>query len=200
MSPDVLERISVVTEGEQKGNAVSYALAKEFVAHRAAKIDVSSLRAFLGEYTRHVSLSSDEIWLFFDMLKLALIENIAYLCKRIRFCIKEYDYAGKYAAYVLAKKGDPAQMEQKILRYFARGRVSRTFVSAFLERMKREGQTGTAVVQLVNESLRRRGMDGRQIILDEQAAQAQYQTGMGGCIRTIVALGDTATLPRFMTR
>ena len=190
LSPDVLERISVVTEGEQKGNAVSYALAKEFVAHRAAKIDVSSLRAFLGEYTRHVSLSSDEIWLFFDMLKLALIENIAYLCKRIRFCIKEYDYAGKYAAYVLAKKGDPAQMEQKILRYFARGRVSRTFVSAFLERMKREGQTGTAVVQLVNESLRRRGMDGRQIILDEQAAQAQYQTGMGGCIRTIVALGD----------
>lgn len=144
----------------------------------------------MGEYTRHVSLSSDEIWLFFDMLKLALIENIAYLCKRIRFCIKEYDYAGKYAAYVLAKKGDPAQMEQKILRYFARGRVSRTFVSAFLERMKREGQTGTAVVQLVNESLRRRGMDGRQIILDEQAAQAQYQTGMGGCIRTIVALGD----------
>lgn len=37
LSPDVLERISVVTEGEQKGNAVSYALAKEFVAHRAAK-------------------------------------------------------------------------------------------------------------------------------------------------------------------
>ncbi len=39
------------------------------------------------------------------MVKLALIENIAYLCKRIRFCIKEYEYAHKYAAYVLSAGG-----------------------------------------------------------------------------------------------
>lgn len=87
-------------------------------AHRISQVDEASIRDFLGEYTHHAHLNSDEIWLFFDMVKLALIENIAYLCKRIRFCIKEYEYAHKYAAYVLSKRADAEQMRQKVLRYF----------------------------------------------------------------------------------
>lgn len=188
LSQEMLEQAPAVTEGEYKSKTVAYALAKEFVAHRISQVDEASIRDFLGEYTHHAHLNSDEIWLFFDMVKLALIENIAYLCKRIRFCIKEYEYAHKYAAYVLSKQADAEQMRQKVLRYFTRGRIDKTFVSAFLGQVKHEGQAGARITTIVDEALHRRGLDSRQVVLDEQAMQARYQTSMGGCIRAIVAM------------
>lgn len=182
------KNISIVTEGEHKGEAAVYVLAREFALRRIGQTDEDAIREFLGEYTRHVHLSSDEIWLFFDMIKLVLIENIAYLCKRLRFCIKEYEYAKKYAAYVLVKKDEPEQMRRRVCRYFSRGRISKTFVSAFLEIMHREGSSGATVSVLTDRALRRRGLDSRQLILDEQAMQAQYQTSMGACIRTVAEM------------
>ena len=189
LSRKLLQNIPAITEGEQKGNPVAYALAKEFVAHRGMQVEYEPLKEFLGSYTRHAYLNSDEIWLFFDMVKLVLVENIAYLCKRIRFCNKEQDYAKKYCAYVLSKQGDPAQMKEKVVRYFSRGRVSKTFVSAFLEELKKAGEDGARITAIMSNALERRGMDARQMILDEQALQAQYQTNMGGCIQAIAGLG-----------
>lgn len=189
LSRKLLRNIPAIAEGEAKANPVAYALAKEFVSHRGMQVEYEPMKAFLGSYTQHAYLNSDEIWLFFDMVKLVLIENIAYLCKRIRFCNKEYDYAKKYCAYVLSKRADPAQMREKVVRYFSRGRVSKTFVSAFLEALKNAGEDGARITGMVTEALERRGMDARQMILDEQARQAQYQTNMGGCIQAIGSLG-----------
>ena len=104
---DILERLIPICE--RRGDS------KE-----AKSLSVTREMCIRDRYTHHAHLNSDEIWLFFDMVKLALIENIAYLCKRIRFCIKEYEYAHKYAAYVLSKRADAEQMRQKVLRYFTR--------------------------------------------------------------------------------
>lgn len=187
-SSKALSRLSVIKDGKYAGKPVIYALAQELAAHRLAQIDFESVTALLGAYTQKAYLKSDEIWLFFDMIKLILIKNTAYLCKKIRFSIKEYDYAKKYAGYVLSKKGDKEQMRRRVLRYFERGRISSAFLSVFLREAKTNGEDGAFIASVAKKALGKRSIEMHKMILEEQSTQSRYQTDMGRCIRSVIEL------------
>lgn len=188
----LLAGISAVSEPEYEGQALIYALAKEYVSHRAGQIDYESLKIFLSSYTSHAYLKSDEIWLFCDMVKLTLIENIAYICKKIRLNIKERDYAQKYARYI-AEDDNRQHIKKKILRYFERGRISSSFATEISQILRQQGGEGAAALDIIEEALLRRERSLDRIIADEQSIQSSYQADMAVCIRSIIELENIDT-------
>ena len=101
----------------------------------------------------------------FDMVKLALIENIAYLCKRIRFCIKEYEYAHKYAALCPVSGRTPSRCARRYCATLHAGVSIRRLFQRFLGQVKHEGRAGARITTIVDEALHRRGLDSRQVVL-----------------------------------
>ena len=179
---------TVVKEGKYASKPIVYAFACELAAHRMAQIDYDGVCALLGSYTKNAYLKSDEIWLFFDMLKLVFIKNIAYLCKKIRFCIKEYDYAEKYVKFVMEKRDNKEQLRRRTLRYFERGRISASFVSIFECKTEEYGADGALAISCMRSALEKRGLSMQDMILGEQSAQLRYGTDMGSCIRSVTEL------------
>ena len=121
--------LPVLDEDSRKGYPRIYTIAEAFVAHRDARVDEELLVQFIQSYQEHDTLTSPELWALPVMLKLVLIENIAYICRKIRQSVKQYEYAKKYCGYILTRASDEKYVSEKVGRYFAGGsRINYSFV------------------------------------------------------------------------
>ena len=72
-----------VANGNYKGFARIYLLASEIIAYTDNHIERESLEQYLMSYQTKKTLSMDEIWNIGIFLQIAIIENIAQICKAI---------------------------------------------------------------------------------------------------------------------
>ena len=190
--------LPVVDEGEAKGFPRIYAAARELVAHTNAQVSEDSIKGFLSGCQETSSLLSDELWMFFDMVKLALIENITYVSKKIKQSLKEYEYAAKYAEYLHSRHDDKAALRQKILRCFRHERkISSAFVSRLVKALQSYGKESAYALQIIEHCLIRRGLDPAKIVYEEQNIQAGYRNLMGNSITSIIRVGNLDVVSTF---
>ena len=72
-----------IANGQYKGFARVYVLAKEIVSYTDGKINGDNLEKFLLSYQNKKNLSMEELWSVSTFLQIALIEKIRLICEKI---------------------------------------------------------------------------------------------------------------------
>lgn len=181
--------LPVVEDGNFKGYPRIYAIAHELVAHRDARVEEETLGAFIESFQQVEVLSSAELWAMPVMMKVVLIENIAYICRKIRLSVKELDYADRYCGYIASRLDDVPWVTEKINRYFSHNsHINRTFVVSLIAGLKTHGAQAILALSVLDEQLERRGLSAGKLIDAEHSKQASRQVSMGNSIMGIVAL------------
>ena len=182
-------KLPVLSEGVRSGFPRIYAIAEELVAHRDAQVEEEVLVRFIQSYQEVEYLRSLELWALPVMIKLVLIENIAYICRQIRHSVKEYDYAKRYCEYVMSKLGDHRMVEEKINRYFANNsRINDSFVSQLISNFKSHGSAAILPLSVLDKNLERYGINAATLTDAEHRKQSSRQIYMGNSIMGIVAV------------
>ena len=181
--------LPVVEDGSFKGYPRVYAIAHELAAHRDARVEEETLTAFIESFQQVEVLTSAELWALPVMMKVVLIENIAYICRKIRLSVKEFDYADKYCGYIASRLDDEHWVTEKINRYFSHNsHINRTFVVSLIAGLKTHGARAIFALSLIDGQLERRGLSAGRLIDAEHSKQASRQVSMGNSIMGIVAL------------
>ncbi len=189
MDKKTLSKLPVVEDGRSKGYPRIFVIAEELAAHREAHIEEETLVAFVKSYQQVDILSSLELWALPLMIKVVLIENIAYICRKIRLSVKEYEYAQKYSEYITSRLDDSKWVTEKINRYFSHNsHINKTFVVQLISNLKAYGAKAILPLSLIDANLERRGLTASQIIDKEYNKQAARQIAMGNSIMGIVTL------------
>ena len=72
-----------IANGQNKGFARVYVLAREIVSYTDGKIDSDNLEKYLQSYQNKKTLSMEELWSINTFLQIALIEKIRIICEKI---------------------------------------------------------------------------------------------------------------------
>ena len=189
LEADDFSKLPVLSEGARRGFPRIYAIAEELVAHRDAQVEEDVMIRFIQSYQEVEHLRSLELGALPVMIKLVLIENIAYICRHIRHSVKEYDYAKKYCEYVMSKLGDRRLAEEKINRYFSNSsRINDTFVSQLISNFKSQGSDAIVPLSILDANLERRGINASVLTDTEHRKQSAHQIYMGNSIMGIVSV------------
>jgi cyclic beta-1,2-glucan synthetase len=145
----------------------SFALAIELAKHSSFYITVSNIQEFLEAYQKEAELDSGELWVFVDMLKIAIICAVSELAKRSIESLKMRRRAEKF--YAQAEDGTQT-LESLISEN--KGVLSSPQFIEHLTVLFRESQHMGEVAEKINKRLAARNLSIDKLVAKAHAAQA----------------------------
>jgi len=145
----------------------SFALAIELAKHSSFYITVSNIQEFLEAYQKEAELDSGELWVFVDMLKIAIICAVSELAKRSIESLKMRRRAEKF--YAQAEDGTQT-LESLIIEN--KGVLSSPQFIEHLTVLFRESQHMGEVAEKINKRLAARNLSIDKLVAKAHAAQA----------------------------
>ena len=143
-------------------------LAAELVKHSAFYITVNSIQDFLEAYQRENELDSSELWIFVDMLKVAVIYAVSELARRSIEYIKMWRKAEKLCCLI---DNDTADIDQILIEY--RGYLKNPLFLEHMMVLLRENPVVQDIVENINRKLDANGLSIDKIVKKAHAAQAK---------------------------
>jgi Cellobiose phosphorylase len=176
-----------LTSGSLKGFPRIYNIALEIVSHTGGKADERIITSFIKSYQTKLSLASGELWAIPIMLRMALIENIRYICGEVLFSRTEREKAGHIADMILkgresAGDGTTVNMESYI---GDMGTLSPAFSEHLIERLRKSEADLGPVFHIMDEKLASQDTSSEDIIQLEHRFQARQQVFMGNSITSL---------------
>lgn len=195
-----LKKLPVIADGESKGLPRVYVIATELIAHTDAKIDKNTIVGFVQWYQSEQSLTSVELWALPIMLKMVIVENIAYICRKIRLSRKEYEHAERYVRFISTKLDDNNAIKEKIDRYFSHNsRISESFIEQLLTSLKKLGKSSAYTLSLIDSHLFDRAYTASGLVLLEHKRQAARQISIGNSIVSLITISSIDWANVFMS-
>ncbi|HEV2716590.1 MAG TPA: hypothetical protein VGU64_15120, partial [Terriglobales bacterium] len=176
-----------LAEGDFKNYPRIYALSVALIAHTDSHLDTETLRRFINAYQKISSLSIGELWAVPISLRIALVENLRRLAKRIVSSREERDGADVLADKLI----EAAQREQKDLvamlssRLPARKPIGRAFVVQLTQRLREQDPAVMPVVEWLDKQLAKQGLTIEQMVHEEHHRQAAAQVTVGNIITSM---------------
>jgi len=130
--------LPVLKEGYLKGYPRIYALALEIVSHTDGKVDEKVISEFVTAYQSKSLLANGEIWALSLMLRVALIENIRFLCERI----DETNRQWRKAEQIL----DSEDIFKAAKEYIKSTELNYSFVEHLIQKLRKRGRETVHVI------------------------------------------------------
>lgn len=180
-------RLPVLKIGLLKGYARIYAIALELVAHTDGQIDERVLSDYLKAYQSHNILYDREIWAAPMVIRLALIENIRYLCENIKDTQFQWNKADEiFDNWQNSESADT----DRVMKLFSGSLrtidgTNPSFVEHLFYRLRRSGRSYVEVLRVMDESLIKLGTTTEQITQKEHSLQSANTVSIGNCISSM---------------
>ncbi len=178
-------------DGALAGFPRIYELALELISHQDGRVDRDNATAFLVAYQRVRPLRLGELWAFPIMLRLALLENLRRVGRRISSRRRERGTAVQWAEKLLqTAETEPKRLIQ-VLAEFASADVPLTapFIEEFYARLQVQSQTMAFVQSWVESQLLEQGATVPQLLQSACHVAAATQISIANCIGSLRFIG-----------
>lgn len=176
-------RLPVLTRGYLRGYPRVYAIALELIAHSDGRMDEKTLISFINAYQSQSLLSMGELWALALMLRIALVENIRYICENISNSRQDWHSAERLVVEITAAGADENSIAAALNEYLGRQKViSPSFVEHLLQRLRKYGNGVSAVTHLLDLRLHEVNSSTEALTGLEHQLQASMQVSTGNTI------------------
>ncbi|MFA9423222.1 MAG: glycosyl transferase, partial [Sedimentibacter sp.] len=180
-------RLPVLKTGLLKGYARIHAIALELATHTDGQIDERVLSAYLKAYQSHKILYDREIWAIPMVLRLALIENIRYLCENIRDTQFQWNKADEIFD---SWKSSECVSTEYVMKLFSESLRSKdgtnpSFVEHLFYLLRKSGHSYVEFLRVMDQSLEKLGTTTEQITQEEHYLQSANTVSIGNCISSM---------------
>lgn len=183
LSKGQYSRLPVLTRGYLKGYPRVYAIALEIIAHSDGRIDEKTLFSFINAYQSESLMSMAELWALALMLRIALVENLRYICESIDGSRRDWHAAEKLAAAIAARKGDEGAIADLLNGQLDSMRViTPSFAEHLLQRLRKSGSGVSTVTHLLDLKLGEKNSSTDAITALEHQIQASLQVSTGNTV------------------
>ncbi len=175
-----LQKLNILKTGVLKGYPRVYAIALELISHTDGRLDQGLLIDFVASYQRYSKLSSAEVWSLSLMTRLALIENIRYICDRVHKTQRQWEAAGKLI------EGNKDELLPALMEYTKEdAELNPSFIEHLLRRLRKDGIDSGDVIDLIDEKLFDYGLAVKSLIDQEHKEQASRKISVGNAITSL---------------
>jgi len=184
LSKEYYSKLPMLSSGPLKGYARIYTVALELVSHTDGRIDEKVLVNYINAYQTHKVLASRELWALAIMIKLALIENIRYICQTI----EESQRQRRKVEYILsvAKGEDGIDVDKfvHVIKTELKGeyKINSTFIEHLAYRLRKMGRSYAHVLRYIDDILDMNGTNIDYITHKEHSEQTVRKGSIGNCI------------------
>ncbi|MCR1899749.1 DUF3131 domain-containing protein [Irregularibacter muris] len=180
LTKDKCAKLAILNSGSLKGVPRIYALALELVSHTDGRIDEQLIYHFLKSYQSRQALSIAELWVLPQMITMAMIENIHYICKNM-----EKSQEQLRAIHKLKHQGEEAYLHSIEEHLNSMEEIHPTFAE-YLVKALRKNQLSTEGLQNILER-KQSQWDGDLEELAERSyqQQASRKVSMGNSITSL---------------
>ena len=160
-------RLPHIKNGKFEHYPRSFALAIELAKHSSFYISISNIQEFLEAYQKESELDSGELWVFVDMLKIAIICAVSELAKRSVESLKMRRKAEKF----YAQAEDGTQTLEQLITENKGVLINPQFIE-HVTVLFRESQHMAEVTEKINRRLAARNLSIDKLVKKAHAAQA----------------------------
>ncbi|MBF0255016.1 MAG: cyclic beta 1-2 glucan synthetase [Gammaproteobacteria bacterium] len=191
LPPGYSRQLPRLIHGPSAGSPRIYDLALELISHMDGRVDSENTHQFIAAYQSIEPLQLGELWAFPIMLRLALLENLRRVGRRIAKRREERDEALIWAERLL----DMAEKEPKqlihLLAAFADADLplSAAFVEEFSARLQTQGQALAFVQTWVEQKLAEQGVSATQLLEAAGRSAATNQISIANSIGSLRFIG-----------
>ena len=175
-----LRKLHILDSGMLRGYPRVYAIVLELISHTDGRLDQNLLIEFVRAYQRHSKLSSAEVWSLSLMTRLALIENIRYICERIHRTQQQWERAEKFASANSTRLLPAISEQMKDIKRF-----DSSYIEHMLRRMRKEGTETGEIIDFLDSKLYDYGITVRDMIDREHRDQAARKISVGNAITSL---------------
>jgi len=183
----IYAELPILKEGSLTGYPRIYAIALELVAHTDGRLEESMLVDFIHAYQTEDFLTSKELWALAVMIRIALIENIRQICKKINESQNQFIHAEELTDYVLNHMdGDQDLLFEAISNKLGMEQtIKPSFVEHLLKKLRTQGSGVAHILSYIDEKLAESGTSAEKVIHLEHQRQAAEQIAMGNTITSL---------------
>lgn len=184
LSKEYYSKLPMLRSGPLKGYARIYTVALELVSHTDGRIDEKILINYINAYQSHKVLASRELWALAIMLKLALIENIRYICQTIEESQKQRRKVEDIISFAKGENGIDSGKLIQAIRAELKGeyKINSTFIEHLAYRLRKMGRSCAHVLRQVDDILDINGTNIDYITHKEHSEQTARKGSIGNCI------------------
>ncbi len=179
--------------GNLHGMPRVYDIVLEIISHSDGRIDEKSLISFISSYQKHNLLTLGELWAIPIMLRLAVIENLRRVSKKIALHVIDNNLADFWTeALIETVNEEPANLILTISD-MARSELvlSSPFVAGFIRRMQGTGSSLALPLSWMEQQLSSMGLISMDLVREDSQKQAADQVSVRNSIETLRFLGAT---------
>ncbi len=180
LTREKLRQLNILSNGILKGYPRVYALVLELISHTDGRLDQNLLIDFVKAYQRHSKLSSAEVWSLSLMTRLALIENIKFICERIHTTQLEWKRAEEF---ISANGSNLLPVLREQIKEITH--VTPTYIEHLLRRLRKDGIDSGEIIEFFDSKLFDYGITVRELIEQEHKDQAARKISVGNAITSL---------------
>lgn len=159
-----------------------------YIAHTDSRFDPESLQRFLLAYQEVQPLTIGELWAVPITLRILLIENLRRLTDQIMDQRREKDAADELVARLLGTDQDAAQ--PSAFRDYKAASLSQAFLVQLMYRLRDRDPLDVPAVQWLEEHLRRTGLRGEELMLQDTQLQSAANVSVRNIITSMRLMSD----------
>lgn len=180
-----------LSSGPSAGLPRVYDIAMETVTHGDGRVDPGNLNAFVEAYQQVSKLKLGELWAIPIMLRIALIENLSNIGKKLADDRLDRDIAASWAEKMTAIAEKDAKNLIVVVADMAHANpvLSSAFVSELVCCLQSRGTPLNLPLTWIEQSLFESGLTIEQLVQSEAQKQAANQLSVSNCIASLRLLG-----------
>jgi cyclic beta-1,2-glucan synthetase len=164
-----------------------YAMALALIAHTDSRLEVDTLKRFIGAYQEVSPLSIGEVWAVAITLRLALVDNLRRIAALIIFAREQREQADKIADRIVQiLSHEPDGLVPFVTGQLERHeRPSSSFVAQMARRLRDQDPAAAVALDLLDRRLVEGGQSVEQLIQSEYQQQAASQVTVANIITSM---------------
>jgi cyclic beta-1,2-glucan synthetase len=170
-----------------------YDIVLEIISHSDGRVNAKSLSSFISAYQKNTTLTLGELWAIPIMLRLAVIENLRRVSRKIALHMIDNNLADVWSdAMTKTVNEEPGNLILTIAD-LARSKpvLSGPFVAAFIRKLQGTGPSLALPLSWMEQQLSGMGITSIDLVREENQKQAADQVSVRNCIGTLRFLNAT---------
>src|SRR5215204_4116687 len=187
------EALPYLAEGISAGMPRVYDIVLEIISHSDGRVDVTSLTSFISNYQTETILTLGELWAIPIMLRLAVIENLRRVSRKIALDMIDHNLADHWADKMIDTVNESPGNLILVIADMARSKpvLDSHFVACFTRKLQGKGPALALPLNWMEQQLSGMGISSNELVLQENQKQAIDQVSVRNSIGTLRFIGAT---------